>query len=433
MLGKLKRNINIKTTGLFFILMLVFLFLISKTIYTYRQPTITAASPFNGKLTKTEKAKGTAKWSESIPLYINTGGKVEDVFVKEGQSVGKGQKLFTLRFDKEELQQNLKELEVTRSKLQEQISSYTIQTEINNRHIAEASDFEIRQLERDISTAEKDVQNLKTLYEAGSVSQNEYETAQNTLDTLKEQKNEREQERNNLIKSYEEDNALLQKQIAQLALDIKSCDIQKESYQNKLNTYEQETIIYAEQAGELTELQLEKGQHLSDGHYAGKIEYGSTFEISCDVSLENNFIVIGDSCKIKNMNHSFEGTVSKITLTEQAKAVTITVQSDEITTGETFDVTFESESEDSYTLVPNGALNMDNDGYYLNQVKRRDGILGQEYYTQKLRVYIGDSDDTNTVITKGLSFFEPVVLTSNKAFTEGQSVTLNNAGDFFES
>jgi len=151
------------------------------------------------------------------------------------------------------------------------------------------------------------------------------------------------------------------------------------------------------------------------------------------LSLDNNFVQAGDTCKLKNTNHSFEAEVSKIELTETAKIVTVTLQSDEISSGETFDITFEKQSSESYTLVPTGALNLDNDGYFLYQLKRRDGMLGNEYYAQKLRVYIGDNEDENTAITKGMSYFEPVVLTSNKSFSEGQTLNLSNVGDFFEN
>ena len=58
--------------------------------------------------------------------------------------------------------------------------------------------------------------------------------------------------------------------------------------------------------------------------------------------------------------------------------------------------------------------------------------MGDEYYTEKLPIYIGDSDNTNTVILNDIGFFEPVVLSSNKPFSEGDTIVLKNGGDFFE-
>jgi len=83
-------------------------------------------------------------------------------------------------------------------------------------------------------------------------------------------------------------------------------------------------------------------------------------------------------------------------------------------------------------LVPNGALNQDNDGYFVNQIKRRDGILGEEYYLERLDVYIGDSDSKNTAILQGITFFEPIALISDQPIAPGDVISVSNVGDFFE-
>jgi hypothetical protein len=123
--------------------------------------------------------------------------------------------------------------------------------------------------------------------------------------------------------------------------------------------------------------------------------------------------------------------VLRINPDERGKTVAIALVSEEVTAGETFSITFEKVSATTYTLVPNSALNQDNDGYFLYQVKRRSGMLGREYYLERQSVYIGDSDSKNTVIVRGVTFFEPVVLTSDKAVSVGDVVTLTNVGDFF--
>ncbi|QHI73537.1 hypothetical protein [Aminipila terrae] len=58
-------------------------------------------------------------------------------------------------------------------------------------------------------------------------------------------------------------------------------------------------------------------------------------------------------------------------------------------------------------------------------------MLGKEYYVEKLKVYIGDNDNENTIITKGITFFEPVVLLCNKELSAGDTIILENEGDFF--
>jgi hypothetical protein len=151
------------------------------------------------------------------------------------------------------------------------------------------------------------------------------------------------------------------------------------------------------------------------------------------VSLDNNFITSGDVCELSNSSHVLKGTVKRIRPTAQGKTVSVSVAADDVGAGETFEVTFEKDSAASFTLVPNATINQDNDGYFLYQIKRRKGIMGEEYYVDRLDVFIGDSDYRNTAVVRGITFFEPVVLSSNKPLSAGLTVSLKNPGDFFEN
>jgi hypothetical protein len=160
---------------------------------------------------------------------------------------------------------------------------------------------------------------------------------------------------------------------------------------------------------------------------------GNTFTIDCTVSEDNNFITPGDTCRLYNASHEAAGVVSRVWPSAGGKTVRVSVVSDVITAGESFEVQFEKQSAALFTLIPNGALNQDNDGYFLYQIKRTKGILGEEYYVERLNVYIGDSDYQHTVIIKGISFFEPIVLIGSKPLAAGDRIFLKNAGDFFEN
>jgi hypothetical protein len=376
----MKKILNVKTIGLVIILFLLVLLYVSKMIYTYRLPVVTGTIPLNGKLNKRETANGFANFENRIGLYIENEGKIETVFVKDGEMVKKDQALFSMSFDRDEQDQSLKELQIE-------------------------FDYSMKQIEREIKTAEQYFERIKPLHNAGGISKTEYEEAQSNLENLITKRNEH----------------------------IELFQTKKSSLEKKLFSFDKNIIFYSPENGKLINFNVKSGQTLLDNEYIGEIGFGNSFEIECALSIENNFTLVGDACKIKNVNHSFSGIVSNIKLSQNKKIVTVLVESEHISLGETFDLTFEKESTESYTLVPNGALNMDNEGYFLYQIKRRNGIIGKEFYAQKLRVYIGDSDDEYTAITKGISFFEPVSLYSDKIFHEGQTICLANEGDFFEN
>jgi hypothetical protein len=109
------------------------------------------------------------------------------------------------------------------------------------------------------------------------------------------------------------------------------------------------------------------------------------------------------------------------------------VRSGDISEGETFEITFEKTSASSFTLVPTASVNQDSDGYFLCRIKRRKGVMGEEYYVERLNVFLGDADYQNTAVVRGITFFEPVVLTSDKPLSAGLPVVLKNPGDFFEN
>ena len=112
--------------------------------------------------------------------------------------------------------------------------------------------------------------------------------------------------------------------------------------------------------------------------------------------------------------------------------IVIIVPEDAIEDGDAFDIVFEKESPELRILVPNGALKRDGSGYFLYQVKQQKGLLGKEYYVAKLRVYIGDNDADYTVVTEGITFFEPIVVQCDKELKEGDTVVLKNEGEFFK-
>lgn len=357
-------KVNVKTAGVVFFASLLVLTFVSKTIYSYNLPVVTATTPLDGKLNKIETAKGIAEWADEVEIYAQTDGYIEEILVKEGDQVRKGQALARL--------------------------SLTDQALSENREKA----YELQQLEMDIKNAEEDCGALKKLYEEGAVAASEYKEKERNLQALYVKKEK-------------------------LLLD----------YQGAMESGMM--TVYAEEDSIISDIPVHEGQRIGDGELVASCGLTKEFKIECTISLDNNFVVAGDPCRLENSSHALDGTVTQVTPEEDGKRVSVLIRSEDVSDGETFDVKFEKESSESFTLVPNGALNMDSDGYYLYQIKQREGMLGKEFYVEKLRIYIGDNDAENTVVLDGVTFFEPVVLLCDKEIEEGDVVILENEGDFF--
>jgi multidrug efflux pump subunit AcrA (membrane-fusion protein) len=451
--------------------LLAILMFLSGTIYQYDLPRVSAGRPGNGFLNKRETSSGYADWETINKLNSPIAGKIAEVLVDEGDRVAAGQVLFRLSFDRTEAERRLKEIENSRNKLDVDIQGIQLRMDRARRSMADsaASQAEARKqyekaatkettsndlalLDIDIRKAEQTLSDALVLFEAGASTEREIETARDNLETLRlrrettvrsfEEQLEKEAEtletlyRN--ISSYDKSIADSLADIEQLELDlvsrshdIVSYDLQSEPYITTLAEYDANGEIRAQADGIVLAIPVEAGQNVAENALMATVGVGNTYNVECTISFENNFVFPGDQCELSNTAHVFYGNIISIEPGERGKLLVIRVSSDDITVGETFNLTFEKRSEIRYTLVPNGALNQDSDGYYLNVIKKRDGLLGDEYYLNRLDVYIGDSDSQNTVITSGLRFFEPIALTSDKPVQPGDIISLINEADFF--
>ncbi|MCL2766326.1 MAG: biotin/lipoyl-binding protein [Peptococcaceae bacterium] len=415
------KYLNVKTIGVGVLTFLVLCFFLSKTIYTFNMPQITATIPFTGKLSKTETANGIAEWYEVERVLFESAskveGKVEEVFVKEGDEVTKGQQLMRLSFNHDDTYKRINELKITQARLELDIENIHLKIDKANDDLTNV----LEEQERELDKVQSAFDRAKTLYDAEAATTTEMETAEYNLQTTVAKY---EKQINDLKLSLTNN----EQELKAKQLDIDNNAIQLKPYQDLLATNGR---INAPAAGIVGELNVAKGDLVNTNQCVLTIGIGQMFSVVCNIPLENSFVFVNDTCRLTNSIRSLNGTVEKIVLNNREKAVHITVTSDNIMPGESFNVTFSKQGERNERLVANGAVMQDSNGYFLHRIKQRKGVLGNEYYTEKLRIYIGDSDDTNTVILNDIGFFEPVVLSGNKSFAEGDTITLKNGSDFF--
>ena len=405
--------------GAGFLAALLLLIFFSKTFYTWNLPEVTATKPFRGALNKLELSSGIATWTSLHTFYAAVSGTVAEALVKEGETVDAGQPILRMEYKTSDARRHLMTIQNSIQKLQGDIRATqgklaNVERALNGTETSAASSLDF-----DIYKAQSAFQTAELSYQYGAISRNELETARNNLTAL--------------YLSYEESRDTLARDLQTKELELQNLLLEAESSRETVEAYEKYAIISAEYNGVIEALNVEKGKFVAENAPLFSIGIGSEFTVNCVVSLENNFINQGDACSLSNAFHEFTGLVSRIKPSEHGKTVSISVASEEISAGETFEISFEKKSATSYTLVPSGAVNQDNDGYYLNRIKRSAGILGQEYLIERLDVYIGDSDLQNTAIIQGITFFEPLVLVSDKTLRAGDIVILSNAEDFFEN
>jgi len=423
-------KLNRRTTGAVILFILILLLFFSKTIYTYNMPEVTGTKPRRGSLSKMEITSGIASWAETENIYAVSAGSVERVYIKEGEYVEKDQILFEMDFDVPTTERRLAEINNNISKLE--ADTRLLQSRLNNIKEALAAATKDKNIVEtnsklsgqsglivlEINKAKTLVNNTQFAFEIGIQSRNELINAENNLQTL--------------FYKYESEADELQHNILSKRMDIDNLRLSRETISEILKDYRNNSIVKAPASGIVHELYAERGKFFTENALLVSIGVGDEFIVECSISLDNNFVNIGDNCELSNANHTLEGTVRRIKPSVNGKTVTIALSSEGVN-GETFEITFEKITETSFILVPNGCVNQDNNGYFVYQIKRRKGFLGQEYYLERLNIFTGDSEHQNTVVIRGITFFEPVVLASNKILSDGQTILLKNQEDFFEN
>jgi len=468
---------------------LFLLIFLSGTIYNFNTPSVTAVRPAWGYLNYMELTSGVVRYAETVEMYAHLPGWVGAVLVREGDVVAQGQPLIAMDFrgndtDMQEniiaanieFQEQLDTLQINRARTQLDIERITANihnirsqiTDLTNDSLRQdaVSDFEIQRSQREIDTATAYLEQIQVLYDGGVATRQELTNATNSLESVL-------QNHDNLLSVYEENQERLGNQLAdwevsrerQLrdlnsqietlerdrrarSLDMDAFGLQEESlhreFENRIADYEDwledfsgNAVITSPVHGIVTTLPISQGQHISANQLLGSVgvvdieEADWPFVVEAEIPLSNNFITVGSMALLYNANHTLEGMVTQVVPLDNAKRLTIAIQSTLVAAGETFTIQFEETSSNSFILVPNGAINRDSEGYFLNQVRRRRGILGEEFFTERVGIHIGDSDNNHTAVIRGITFFEPVVHLSDRPFSTGETVQLRNESDFF--
>jgi hypothetical protein len=419
-----------RTCGIGVLGLLTLLLFFSKTIYRYNMPEVTGARPRRGNLAKLEISSGIADWAETETVYAAAGGAAGRVFVKEGDEVREGDALFEMDFDLAAAERKAAETANSTGKLETDIRALRARLANIQAALASASSGaeedaaaalsgQAGLIALEIDKARIALQNARLGFELGTVSRNEVTGAENSLKSL--------------FFKYEAERDDLEFTLAAREREWGNLRLAEDAAREVLEEYRANRTVYSPASGVILSLQAERGKYFPENAPMASVSRGREFTVECTVSLDNNFVSAGDSCALVNSSHSLTGTVLRVKPQAQGKTVTVAAASGEVSAGETFEITFEKTSASSFTLVPNGAVNQDNDGCFLYQIKRRKGIMGEEYYLERLDIFIGDSDNENTAAARGITFFEPVVLASDKALSPGITVVLKNAEDFFEN
>lgn len=110
----------------------------------------------------------------------------------------------------------------------------------------------------------------------------------------------------------------------------------------------------------------------------------------------------------------------------QKKLLTFDITGDEVTPGQSLNVSVGQKSANYDLIVPNSALREDSNGKFILIVESKSSPLGNRYVATRVDVEVLASDDTQSAVSGALYGYEFVITTSTQPVEAGKLVRLAN-------
>ena len=317
-----------------------------------------------------EKARsfsGTAKTEKIINLSFRNSGIITILNMKLGQEVKKGQLL---------------------AKLDNVQSRLSYESAIESKNSAESQ----------MNTAKLSLNRIRTLYEKGSASLSDYESAKNSYRTA----------------------------VASFESSKRSVAIQQDQIQFG--------FLYAPEDGVIASVNAEVDENVSPGQAIGVLNAGTAIEISLGLP-ESVINAVKKDMKVKVAFTAIPDEVFNAVITEVAPAldtntstypVTVTVMDtdDRIKSGMAANVNFEFIDENlskNKLIIPASGVGEDGNGQYVFLIEGADN----NYKVKRQAITIGDLTPDGFEVNTGLEAGQKIATAGLQTLLDGQKVKLN--------
>jgi HlyD family secretion protein len=233
-----------------------------------------------------------------------------------------------------------------------------------------------------------------------------------------------------------------------LSRDIESARLDMQIQQRKIDKLQQQlkqgTSLKAAVSGIVTSVNVTEGLPVQGADPAVSVT-DSSKPLQLIVTLPEEqvkYLFVGDETEVTVSSIDQQPIIGKISeirvpvttgqdsqAGQQAqidsKEILIDVEDNRLKGGENAEFSINKQTQPFRTLISNGAVRESSNEYYVLVLKKRQGVLGDEYYTQQVKVVTGDSDNTNTEIKSGIEGrMDKVIVSSSSPVADGDRVRL---------
>lgn len=402
----IRKKYKAVNTIIYFLIIMFILTLVSRFSDSLTVPRVTTGKPQDGAISHEITGYGAIYESKSCPVTALEEIKIENINVKPGDEVKKGQVLLKLNISN--IETLLKETENEISK-----SSLAYERAVEDYNIA------LKKVDRNIAAAKKDMDLSKSNYDlAGEENKKEmrsiYEEKKASYEELLDSKDES-------LLSYKR--AMEDSQNTDTTSLTKKAEKLRELKNNEGN-------IKSEIDGCVTKINAEPGAMTSQTSLIDLADSNSENKVTIQVSSDYASFIEGTEKAEAKINNG------KTNITDlEIEAIKVNSENHEMTditinlpvgqgkVGEYCEVIIPGESKNYDVVVPLEAIHQDNKSYYVLVMREKNTILGVQQIASKINVTIADKNGTKAAIEDSmLSIEDEIILTSNKNIGDGDRV-----------
>lgn len=266
--------------------------------------------------------------------------------------------------------------------------------------------------------------------------QNSKENSTNSLAVQKQNWQTELEKRNIQLKAAQDNKEQLLKDIsAELNLDYQLDDLQKQ--RDDIAEMQAKAVgasIEAPISGTITSVTVKAGDEAQpDTALVTMQPEGKGFTMSFSVTNDQaKRLSVGDKADLVNswrysdMDITLASIKPDTTDPGQKKLLTFDITGDEVTPGQSLNVSVGQKSANYDLIVPNSAIREDSNGKFILIVESKSSPLGNRYVATRVDVEVLASDDTQSAVSGALYGYEFVITTSTQPVEAGKLVRLAN-------
>lgn len=448
----LRKKRMIKITVVFLMVILGFTVL-SRTIYELLLPQVTITKVMSGRVENKFLTTGqigkdalTIK-SKKVAVRTPTSGIMTNCFVEEGQTITKGQPLFTITLEKDQKEEaqsdyNKAEIEITLEGIQKEIEEKEdkkakIEKKIADKKVEMEKDeksYDVIELENQIKDKTGEMMLNKQLMEIGAVAESTYKQNEQGLLLLKKKKeqierDEKEKKKANLLE-IEEEMESLESEID----DLKAREILEDKKMDTMVQLEKEITVVSPISGTIYKMNLAGGIEVGKGEEAIEIipqEIAVTLTLRIDQQQADQIKMKQEVTWTLNREEHQAAVVKKTYDSENNQIIITCGLSDEDIsnlaldnkTYKTVDIHIDNQSEEYDQLVNNAALVREDRQTYVYTIKEDKNPFEVKYFVYKVPVAVIKEGDRTSAVSSELSNNQDIIKTTSKPLHDGMEVS----------